>query len=252
MTQKETDKETGINRRKLLQATGVAAGSLMGMKNVSAQEIRQSAEKISEVEFVEVLMEHKDTPNYPIAKADKFARYRVEEDTLLLSGFVDENDAYGLVKNDKVINSNGRHGTPQSGIPSGRRNDAGRRNNSGPGDKSLTISTGVDGRPSSILQLEEPYSSPSPNLKRMDNNGVSIEANGVEVTVPRRSEDKAELPNQEIMVREKSDSFRTIKDPRIGEERKIRERGKTKSVEVTPEVTVKNHGRIGVYKERGE
>jgi len=182
MTQKETDKETGINRRKLLQATGVAAGSLMGMKNVSAQEIRQSAEKISEVEFVEVLMEHRDAPDYPVAHADKFARYTVEEDTLLLSDFVGENDAYGLVKNDRVINSNGRHGTPQSGIPSesrdkiDTRDNPEPRNNSGSRNKTLTISTGIDGRPSVILQLEEPYSPPSPNLRRMNNDGVSIEA----------------------------------------------------------------------------
>jgi hypothetical protein len=242
MTQKESNEGSGMDRRTLLQATGVAAGSLVGMKNVSAQEIKQSAEKISEVEFVEVLIEHENTPDYPTAHADKFVRYMIGEDKLLLSDFVNKNDAYELVKNDKVINKNGEHITPQAGT------------SSEPPNKRLTISTGVDGRSSVILQLEEPYSPPSPNISRMNDELVKVndDESGIELTVSRGEDDRVRLPDQKVVVRQKSDSFRTIQDPQLGEERKVRKRGELRSVEVTPVVTVKNHGRIDVYSRGGD
>jgi len=239
MTEKGSDQDTGIDRRKLLQATGVAAGSMLGMKNVSAQEIKQSAEKISEVEFVEVLIEHQNTPDYPVGGVDKFATYRVEEDVLLLGNFIDKKTDRYFIENDRIMSNNGRITTVQSAI------------SSRPSNKYLTVETGIDGRPSKKLQLEEPYSPPSPNVE-MDDGAVLIRVNSTSTKVKQGSENKLFLSERSVMVREKSNSYKVIEDPRRGGKTMTKERGKVNSIEVTPVITIKNHGRVKVHGVGGE
>jgi len=182
--------------------------------------------------FVRIELLHEGLENLPSLHVDGVERVSANTRQGNIEVFVDENaeDLGGLSAASTILKFQ------QQVVVDSRRNRFG-------GEETRTPQI----EPSRFAQLTENYAQPEFSATVQQEGSVRVSHENGSNTVGVDSENVVELPEREVSGREVSgDSFKTITDPRTGEQVRIRDTGDVVTQRVVPKLSIKNHGQMDV------
>lgn len=224
------DKEK-IKRRDALKASGsaIALGSLGGLSTSPVQAFTGDTTNVGEKTFVQASLQHEGTPDYGMMHTDDFPEYLLDEteSQLTLTRFVSESDVSVFENNDVVIDAD-EYVSP-SAVTYGNQAEH----------------LPVDGTRN--LRLESSYQYPSVRFETGSDGTITVASENETKTIASGETGKLELAERTVHVRQQSEEFEEVSDPRSGGTVRTRERGPVVTETIRPVVTVRNYGTVDLY-----